>query len=142
MGVDVIAPVLFNDNVKKIRGDSQIPEQRPARGLDNLFKPASAYRGAAWGARMVSVAHSRSIATSAEDGFVGVIYGDVGSTAFRCSVVSTVERQEFVQVHHDTCGIVLGRVEEVERKTDLSLDRAQHAVNGGGLDFAGKVAGR
>ena len=89
---------------------------------------------------MSSVAHPRSSASHAEENFVGVIYGDVSSTQFRCSVVSTVERQEFVQVHHDTCGIVLGRVEEVERKTDLSLDRAQHAVNGEAIDFEEKVA--
>src|SRR3990172_8367594 len=75
---------------------------------------------------MASTAHSRPSASRVDDDFVGVIYGDVGSTAFRCSVVGSVERHEFVQVRHDTCGTVLGRVEEVERKTDLSLERAQH----------------
>src|SRR5438552_7319699 len=82
-----------------------------------------------WDARMESAAHHRP-SSHHGDGFVGVIYGDIGTTAFRCSVAEGVERNEFVQVRHETCGIVLGRVDEVQRKTDLSLDRAQALVDG------------
>src|SRR2546428_12141377 len=78
---------------------------------------------------MDSAAHSKS-SSHHGDGFVGVIYGDVGTTSFHCSVVEAVERPEFVQVAHETCGGGLGRVDEIERKTDLSLDRAQ--LLGGG----------
>ena len=78
---------------------------------------------------MDSAAHSRP-SSHHGDGFVGVIYGDVGTTSFRCSVAEAVERNEFVQVQHETCGIVLGRVDEIERKTDLSLDRAQLVGDG------------
>jgi len=73
----------------------------------------------AWDARMESAAHHRPSAHHG-DGFVGVIYGDIGTTVFRCSVAEAVERNEFVQVQHETCGTVLGRVDEIERKTDLS----------------------
>jgi len=89
---------------------------------------------------MVSLAHSSPSASHPEDGFIGVIYGDVGSTAFRSSVITTVERNEFVQVHHETCGTVLGRVDEVERKTDLSLERAQLVGDGESIDVQEKVA--
>ena len=89
---------------------------------------------------MASTAHSRPSASRVDDDFVGVIYGDVGSTAFRCSVVGSVERHEFVQVRHDTCGTVLGRVEEVERKTDLSLERAQHVGDGEPVEVEEKVS--
>lgn len=89
---------------------------------------------------MVSVAHSRPSAHAVDDGFIGVIYGDVGSTSFRSSVVTTVERNEYVEVKHETCGLVLGRVEEVERKTDLSLERAQHLGASDPVEIEEKVA--
>src|SRR3989449_11427661 len=93
----------------------------------------------AWDARMESAAHHRPSAHHG-DGFVGVIYGDIGTTAFRCSVAEAVERNEFVQVQHETCGIVLGRVDEIERKTDLSLDRAQLLGDGDPIDVEERVS--
>src|SRR5207245_1595343 len=93
----------------------------------------------AWDARMESAAHSKS-SSHHGDGFVGVIYGDVGTTAFRCSVVDAIERYEFVQVAHETCGEVLGRVDEIERKTDLSLDRAQLLGDGDPVDVEERVS--
>src|SRR2546426_383173 len=88
---------------------------------------------------MDSAAHSKS-SSHHGDGFVGVIYGDVGTTSFRCSVVEAVERHEFVQVAHETCGEVLGRVDEIERKTDLSLDRAPLLGDGGPVDVEERVS--
>ncbi len=80
---------------------------------------------------MESAVQSKVSSHHGDDGFVGVIYGDVGSTAFRCSVMYPVDRYDFVQAHHETCGVVLGRVDEIERKTDLSLDRAMTDVADG-----------
>ena len=93
----------------------------------------------AWDARMESAAHHRTSAHSG-DGFVGVIYGDIGTTSFRCSVVEAVERNEFIQVEHETCGTVLGRVDEIQRKTDLSLDRAQLVGEGEPVDVEERVS--
>jgi DNA helicase HerA-like ATPase len=62
--------------------------------------------------------------------FIGVIYGDIGTTEFKCSVAAPVEKNEFVQVHHETCGMVLGRVDQIERKTDLSIEKAQQVAKG------------
>ena len=75
-------------------------------------------------------------------GFLGIIYGDVGTTQFRFSVVNSVERNEYVAVNHETCGEVLGRVEEVERRTDLSIERAQNMANGESVDIEEKVSAR
>ncbi len=105
----------------------------------NLFIRSLTYSALAWDALMEAAARSRSAAHH-PDGFIGVIYGDVGSTSFRCSVMSPVERYEFVQVHHETCGTVLGRVDELERKTDLSLDRAQAFGEGDSVDIEERVA--
>src|SRR5207245_376588 len=87
-----------------------------------------------------SAGHSRASSHHHGDGFVGVIYGDIGTTSFRFSVVEPVERNEFVQVEHETCGTVLGRVDEVERKTDLSLDRAQVLGDGEPVDIEERVS--
>src|SRR2546426_11660000 len=92
---------------------------------------------------MDSAAHSKS-SSHHGDGFVGVIYGDVGTTSFHCSVVEAVESHEFVQMGHETCGEGLGRVDEIERKTDLLLDRAP--ILGGGdpvdVEERGSAPGR
>ena len=74
------------------------------------------------------------------EGFIGVTYGDVGTTSFKCSVVAPVERNEFVQVRHPQCGLVLGRIEDIERKTDLSLERAQLLSDGEDVQFDEKVS--
>src|SRR2546428_13251668 len=89
---------------------------------------------------MDSAGHCRASSPHHGDGFVGVIYGDSGTTSFRFSVVEPVERNEFVQVEHETCGPVLGRVDEVERKTDLSLDRAQVLGDGEPVDIEERVS--
>src|SRR2546427_11208349 len=92
---------------------------------------------------MDSAAHSKS-SSHHGGGFVGVIYGDVGTTSFRCSVVEAVESHEFVQVAHETCGVVLGRVDEIERETALSSARAQLPRDGdlGEVREAGLAQGK
>ena len=88
---------------------------------------------------MEAAAHTRSASPHA-DGYIGVIYGDVGPTGFRCSVINPVDRYDFVQVEHQTAGAVLGRVDEIERKTDLSLDKAQALGDGDPVDIEERVS--
>ena len=73
-------------------------------GLSNVDKAIYAdlqLTRCAWDARMESAAHHRPSGHHG-DGFVGVIYGDIGTTAFHCSVAEPVERNEFVQVLLDS----------------------------------------
>ena len=58
-------------------------------------------------------------------GAVGIIYGDVGTSAFNLSVIANLEKMEYVQAQHEQAGWVLGQVMDMQRKTDLSLDRAK-----------------
>src|SRR5437667_4163955 len=115
---------------------------RPAtlRVLDKPIYSLGHLSRITWNERMDSTSHSRASSHHHGDGFVGVIYGDIGTTSFRFSVVEPVERNEFVQVEHETCGTVLGRVDEVERKTDLSLDRAQCRGDGEPVDIEERVS--
>ena len=85
------------------------------------------------------VTNHSDVSSEVPEGFIGVIYGDVGTMSFKCSVISPLERNDFVQVKHSHCGMVLGRVEEIQRKTDLSLDRAQLLSDGEDIQLDEKV---
>ncbi|MCK5548126.1 MAG: ATP-binding protein, partial [Thermoplasmata archaeon] len=71
---------------------------------------------------------------------MGVIYGDIGTTSLSCNDISIVEKNEYVQINHEAYGTVLGRVDEIERKTDLSLDRAYELSEGNDVDVEEKVS--
>ncbi len=71
---------------------------------------------------------------------VGIIYGNVGTGEFNISVTSpSLENLEYVQVEHDSDGWVLGQVTEIERKTDLSLERARRVSEGQEVEIEEKV---
>jgi DNA helicase HerA-like ATPase len=70
---------------------------------------------------------------------VGIIYGDVGTSSFNLSVTGNLEKMEYVQVEHDSDGWVLGQVSDMQRKTDLSLDRARMMSQGEDVAIHEKV---
>jgi DNA helicase HerA-like ATPase len=129
----------MNAMYKNIRYDSHFAGGASLRPVDKPFYLHVRFTLRPWDARMESLARSRPTADHG-NGFVGVIYGDIGPTTFRCSVVEPVERYEFVQVRHETCGTVLGRVDEIERKTDLSLERAHQMGDGEPVDIEDRVS--
>lgn len=75
----------------------------------------------------------------APDEIVGIVFGNVGSLTLQATVTEPLEKNEYVQVFHETCGFVLGQVDEIERKTDLSIDRAQKISEGHNIDIEEKV---
>jgi len=92
-------------------------------------------------ALMDSESSNRPVVSSdAAEGFIGVTYGDIGTTTFKCSAIGPVDRNDFVQVRHWQCGIVLGRVEQIERKTDLSLEKAQLMSDGEPVEVDERVS--
>jgi DNA helicase HerA-like ATPase len=72
-------------------------------------------------------------------GLIGIVYGDVGSSELHCSVMAPLEKGEYVQIPHETCGQVLGQVDSMERKTNLSLDKAILMSHGEAMDIQEKV---
>jgi len=70
---------------------------------------------------------------------VGIIYGNVGTTEFNLGVTSNLEKMEYVQVEHESDGWVLGQVIEMERRTDLSLEKAKMVSEGHSIDIEEKV---
>ena len=66
----------------------------------------------------------------------GIIYGDVGTTEFTCTVLNpNLEQGDYVQVLHERFGWVLGRVDEIKRKTNLTVERAHNLLNGDNVDI-------
>jgi len=72
-------------------------------------------------------------------GVVGIVYGDVGTTELKCSVNAPLEKGEYVQIPHETAGMVLGQVDNMERKTNLSEDKALLMSQGEIMDIKEKV---
>ena len=70
---------------------------------------------------------------------VGIIFGNVGSNEFRFLVAGHVEKTDYVKVRHDDCGWVLGQVMTIERKTDLSMERASLLLEGGDVKIDEKI---
>ena len=70
---------------------------------------------------------------------VGIIYGNVGTSSFNISVTSRLEKMEYVQIEHDMDGWVIGRVSDMERKTDLSLEKAIRVSDGENIAIEEKV---
>lgn len=67
--------------------------------------------------------------------FVGVTFGDVGTTRLQCNVCNPVDKGEYVKIDHPTSGMVLGQIEKIERKTDLDVDKARNISNGEQVDI-------
>lgn len=87
-----------------------------------------------------SEAHDEQIGNQYENtGIVGIVYGDVGTSELKCSVTAPLEKGEYVQIPHETAGMVLGQVDSMERKTNLSDDKALLMSQGEMMDIKEKV---
>ena len=73
---------------------------------------------------------------------IGVIYGNVGSRAFRVAISDpNVQRNEYVQVNHKMYGPVMGQLIKLERETNLDYDKASAIVDGEDVDVHEKLVG-
>ncbi len=70
---------------------------------------------------------------------VGIIFGKVGTTKFDCSAMGQLRKNDYVMASHETCGWVLGQVDQIERQTDLSIEKAQKIAAGEHVDINEKV---
>lgn len=62
---------------------------------------------------------------------VGAVYGNVSSTSFKAILTERSTREmDHVEVHHPTEGWVLGSVDELELRSDLSKEEAAVLVSG------------
>ncbi|MFO8110354.1 MAG: ATP-binding protein [Thermoplasmata archaeon] len=65
-----------------------------------------------------------------KDTVVGITFGDVGITSLKCNVCRPIDKGEYVMMAHPTADLVLGQVESVERKTNVSAEMAMELSMG------------
>lgn len=58
------------------------------------------------------------------DGSIGLIYGDVGTDKFQAVATGELHRRAYVMVQHPECGPCLAQVDALERKTNLTAEKA------------------
>ncbi len=66
---------------------------------------------------------------------IGITFGDVGITSLKCNVCKPVDKGEYVMMAHPTADWVLGQVESVERKTNVSVEMAMELSMGEEVDI-------
>lgn len=66
---------------------------------------------------------------------VGIIYGTVGTAGFHCRLVGDIDKMEYVMVKHLHNGWTLGQVIDIERKTDLTVEKAKRLSEGCAVDI-------
>ncbi len=72
---------------------------------------------------------------------VGITYGDVGTTMLQCNICTPVDRGEYVMIQHPTAGNVLGRVDSIERRTNVSIEKAMELSEGKDVEIEESMIG-
>jgi DNA helicase HerA-like ATPase len=73
---------------------------------------------------------------------VGRIYGDVGLGEFRLTLANPLERGEYLSVRDEHGRMVLCQLDDVQRQSDLSVERATQLVHGASVDVSEAYNGR
>jgi hypothetical protein len=84
--------------------------------------------------------HSRESERGLEE--IGMIYGNVGTCDFNILITGPIDKLEYVQTEHEVHGWILGQVIEIERHTNLSLERAPEVSKGMPIDIEEKEIGQ
>jgi DNA helicase HerA-like ATPase len=66
---------------------------------------------------------------------VGIIFGNVGTTSFQSRLIGDIDKMEYVMVKHQHDGWTLGQIVDVERRTDLTSEKAKRISDGGTVEI-------
>ncbi len=77
----------------------------------------------------------------AEEGLVGITFGDVGSTSLQCNICNPADKGEYVMIDHPTAGLVLGQIDQIERKTNVSIEKAMELSEGKDVEIEETMVG-
>lgn len=86
-----------------------------------------------------SEAYASEASGSDNSNIIGIVYGDVGTNDLKCSVAAPLEKGEYVRIPHAISKNILGQIDRMERKTDLSLEKAVLMSKGEVMDIEEKV---
>ncbi len=74
-------------------------------------------------------------------GLVGITFGDVGTTMLQCNICTPADKGEYVMIEHSTAGTVLGRVDSIERRTNVSIEKAMELSEGKDVEIEESMIG-
>lgn len=66
---------------------------------------------------------------------VGMLYGDLHPTTVNCSVSGRVKQGDYVKISHQEIGWVLGKIDSIEAKTNLSIEKSYKIMEGDSIDI-------
>ena len=89
---------------------------------------------------MTESAYSARVAEPVDD-VLGIVFGNAGTYEFEFVITGNAERNEYVQVRHESYGWLLGTVQEVKVRTDLSDEGAKRIAGGEDVQFDRTVVG-
>ena len=66
---------------------------------------------------------------------VGILYGDIHPTLVNCSVSGKLRQGDYVKLKHHEDGWVLGKVDAIEAKTNLSIEKSYQIMEGNNVEI-------
>ncbi|MEM4950197.1 MAG: ATP-binding protein, partial [Thermoplasmatales archaeon] len=66
---------------------------------------------------------------------VGILYGDIKPTMVNCSVSGKLKQGDYVRIKHPEDGWVLGKVDSIEAKTNLSIEKSYQVMEGENVEI-------
>lgn len=66
---------------------------------------------------------------------VGMLYGDIRPTSANCSVSGKIRQGDYVKLNHHEIGWVLGKIDNIEAKTNLSIEKSYKIMEGNSVDI-------
>ncbi|MCL5408256.1 MAG: ATP-binding protein [Candidatus Thermoplasmatota archaeon] len=71
---------------------------------------------------------------------VGILYGDIHPTVVNCSVMGKLRQGDYVRIKHQEDGWVLGKVDSIEAKTNLSIEKSYKIMEGSNVEIQQAVS--
>jgi DNA helicase HerA-like ATPase len=66
---------------------------------------------------------------------IGILYGDLSPTILNCSISGKINQGDYVKLKHQENGWVLGKVDSIEAKTNLSIEKSYQVMEGNTVDI-------
>ena len=71
---------------------------------------------------------------------VGILYGDIHPTVVNCSVSGKLRQGDYVRLKHHEDGWVLGKVDAIGAKTNLSIEKSYQIMEGNNVEIQQTVS--
>ena len=71
---------------------------------------------------------------------VGILYGDIHPTVVNCSVSGKLRQGDYVRLKHHEDGWVLGKVDVIGAKTNLSIEKSYQIMEGNNVEIQQTVS--